>query len=324
MARRGRGEFVLSVLAAAFWSPAIYVTMRAAAAAMAGAQDGRLPEAWMTTFHFYVVLWAAAVCGGFMLLTGRLSELSALRRREVHLLVLAALGGYALWLLRALALERTMAGLTDAGVGRLTQAHMLFYAGPLLLGLLSVPSREGARAREIGVLILGFVGAILIARSFAADGAAVPTTAATRLLALGSALCWALFVLLARPAARENRALPVLTTVLGLGATCMMVTCLTTGGGLLTISARALWLSMIVGGVSVGLGLLCWVTALSIAPAAKVAPVWYLAMAFGLVWAHVIGRCEIGWLALPGAGLILVAVYAHVAGHGSRGATGEL
>jgi drug/metabolite transporter (DMT)-like permease len=138
----------------------------------------------------------------------------------------------------------------------------------------------------------------------------------TSRLALGSAACWAIFTLLARPAVREGRALPVLTIVLGVGAACLLATLLATGPGRLLIGGRALWLSMLAGGVCVGLGLLCWLGAVAIAPPATVAPLWYLTVVFGMVWVWRIGGVTPGWRALPGAALVIVGACVAFAGRG--------
>ena len=298
---------MLGILTAVFWSPSLSLVLRAAG------ESGSI-----LTIHFYVVLWGALSCFLLLVLSGQLSGLSIFRRRETHMLVLAALGGYGFWLLRALALEdlARQLSLWDAGrpadlhAGLLPHFPVLWFAGPLLLGVLSIPSREGARVRQIAALLLGFLGCIVIARSFGRGA----VSGHTSLLALGSAACWAIFTLLARPAVREGRALPVLTIVLGIGAACLLATRLATGPGRLLIASRALWLSMLAGGVCGGLGLLCWLGALAVAPPATVAPLWYLTAVFAVVWARWIGDLRPGWTVLLGAALVIAGAYVAFAG----------
>ncbi|MDP6108293.1 MAG: hypothetical protein QGI33_07660, partial [Candidatus Brocadiia bacterium] len=112
MRPRGRGELMLGILAAVFWSPSLSLVLRAAG------ESGSI-----LTIHYYVVLWGALTCFVLLVLSGQLSGLSIFRRRETHMLVLAALGGYGFWLLRALAIEDLARQLSLWGGGRPADLH---------------------------------------------------------------------------------------------------------------------------------------------------------------------------------------------------------
>jgi len=316
MARRGQGEVVLGILAAAFWSPTIYLFMRAATSMAGAAGTSSAGRLWPITFYFYVLLAATVVCTVMQLLVGRTRDFSVFYRRQHHVLVLAAVGVYGFWLLQALALERALRPMPSPQAGLLDRTHLLLYAGPLLLGVLSIPSREGARVRQVASLLLGFLGVLLIVRSMAPGGAAGAAYAGMNLAAVGAAACWAAFSLLARPLLREGKPLPILTIVLAVGAACMLVTSLTTGTGLLAIGRKALWIALLTGGVCVVFSLLAWLGALALAPPACVAPLWYLAPLLGVFWARVICGTRPGWWALGGAALILGGLYTEL--HGRR------
>lgn len=305
MRTAAKSGLILGILTAALWSPALYLAVGAAEAS--GGEAGA-PPLFMLTFHFYVVLWAALACFGLLLLSGRAGELSLFKRSQTHMLILVAVGGYGFWLLRALALRPAASG--PVGSGPLpSQVHAFLYLGPLLLGFLSIPSREGARARQLAALVLGFLGCVLIARSLWRDGGGGSQWHGHVWLAGASAACWAVFALLARPAVREHKPLPVLTIVLGIGAACLLVTCLTTGAGVLGVGGRALRASMLVGAFSGALGLLFWLNCLAVAPPATAAPAWYMAMVFGLLWARWGRGVRPTWVALVGGALVVLSLY---------------
>jgi drug/metabolite transporter (DMT)-like permease len=288
MARSRTTGLVLGLLAAALWAPHF--------GGLSGALATGTPP---LVFYFYVVFWAGLACVAALLVSGRVGELAVFRRRETALLLLTLAGGYGLWLLRALALER--------GGADLSALRVVFYSGPLLLGFLSIPGREGARAREMAALVLGLVGAIMIVSRppGGADSAGPAPGLLATALGAGAALCWAAFCLGARRMLRSEGVLPVGAVLWCLGSALLLVTCLVTGGNVLAISPGGLWTSMWMGVVTVGLGLGCWLRCLSLVPPGSAAPLWYLSLVFGLV-----GGGLDGWWAVGGAALILVAVYA--------------
>ena len=295
MTRSESTSFALGLSAALFWGPHFGMVVKA--------MDQDVP---LLVFYFYVVLWAAAACAVVLAAMGRLQDLSVFHRRETTFFLLTLTGGYGLWLFRALALERAGSNLSNL--------RIWLYSGPLMLGLLSMPSREGARGRQILALLLGFVGCIMISVSPSGEESAGGSGA--WLLALGGAACWAVFALLARPLVRQEKALPTGAVIWGMGAACLLVTLLVTGESksLLAITPRGLWLSMIIGAGTVALGFGCWLKCLAGAAPAFVAPLWYLSLVFGIVWGTSIGGPSSRWWLAGGAALILVAVYAACSG----------
>ena len=293
MTRSESTSLALGVLAALFWGPHFGMVMKA--------MDEGAP---VLVLHFYVVLWAAVACVALLASTGRLRQLSVFQRRQTTFLLLALTGGYGLWLLRALALER--AGSDLPGV------RMWLYSGPLMLGLLSLPTREGARGRQMLALLLGLVGCIMLSVNPSGDNPG----AGTWIPALGAAACWAVFSLLARAVVRQEKALPTGAVIWSMGAACLLVTLLFTGegGAIADITPRALWLSMVLGAGTVALGFGCWLKCLSGAAPGFAAPLWYLSLVVGIVLGGRAGGPDSVWWLAGGVSLILVAVYAASAG----------
>ncbi len=287
MTRSETNGFILAVLAVICWSPVFYVT--------AHGLDSDTP---LTVFYFHVLLWAGLASGAMLTLMGRLDELGVFKKHETRILLLTVTGGYGLWLLKAMTIEQ-------AG-NELVQAHILFYTAPLLLGICSLPMEEGASWKQIGALLLGFVGCIMIlAGPAGSKQVALPSLSKTTGLALGSALSWALFMLLARPLVRNTAVLPVSALIWLLGAACLFATCLSTGNNILSITRRSLWLSMALGVGSVALGLGLWLKSLSLVTPAFAAPIWYLSLIFGIAWSHWMTQTRPGWLAVGGVVLLL-------------------
>jgi len=289
---RSQAGLALGVLAAACWSP----HFRSVVAALGEGTP-------VFVLHFYIVLWAALACLIPLLLAGRFGDLAVFKRHETHMILLALAGGYGFWLLRALALERSGADPSHV--------HILFYLAPLMLGVFSIPTREGASGRQVGALVLGFVGCILIAsRPPDAQAQGGGPGFGTALLAVGAGACWALFALLARPLVQEERVLPTSAALWGIGALCLLATCLATGENVIAISRKALWASMWLGAATVALGVGLWLKCLAQSAPAAAAPLWYMALVFGLLFAP--GRP--GWWSVGGAALIVVAIYLGRAG----------
>ena len=289
MTRSETTGFILGTVGVLCWSPHFYATVHA-----------RGQGTPLLVFHFHVLLWASIAAWVLLALSGNLDELSVFKRRETRFLVLALTGGYGFWILRALALER-------AGSGA-THVHILFYTAPLILGLLSLPTREGARWKQIGALVLGFVGCIMIlAPSGNTESATslAPGTTVT-VLAVASALCWAVFVLLARPLVKKESVLASTVIIWSMGAACMLVTCLSTGENILSITQSGLWLSMLLGAGTVTIGFGVWLKCLSEVTPAFAAPIWYISLVFGIAWARWIADFRPGWLTVGGVVLILL------------------
>ena len=282
----------MGALAALLWSPHYYVVRRT----LMGAEHVNL-----MVFYLHVVFWAAVGSFLILLLTGRGRQLSVFKRNQSHFLVLAASGGYGFWLLRALAMHKA--------VDSLSHVQVLFYAGPLLLGFMSLLTREPANARRILDLMIGFVGCIMLAGNphwVTAEVGGSPGFG-TSFLALLAAGCWAVFALSARLLVKKEKALPVTAIVLGLGALCLLVTCLTMRTGL-WVGSELLWTTVWLGLTS-ALALGCWLKCLAREPSAAAASLWYLALLFGVVWASWIGGLSPGWFTFWGEVLIVYAAY---------------
>jgi len=293
---RGLAE---GAVAALLWSPHFYFVRRA----LEGGGS-------VLTLQLHIVFWAAAACLFALFMTGRLGELSVLRRYDTVVIVLVLTGGYGFWLLRAMAIER-------AGEAGLPYVHGLFYAGPLVMGLLALWGRQRPTGRQVFALVAGLAGCLVIAVSSKQgyDGASGFPGLVAILLALGAAGCWAVFGLAARPIVSQEKVLPVLTVVLSAGAVCLLATCISTGENLLPASPGALWASMLLGALTVGIALGCWLKCLSVASPVTVAPLWHLGLVFGipLVW-WLAGRSPSLW-ALAGTAVILVAMHSSFKKH---------
>jgi drug/metabolite transporter (DMT)-like permease len=187
--------------------------------------------------------------------------------------------------------------------------HILFYAAPLVMGLLSLPTREGPRWKQIGALTLGFVGSIMIIAQPAGERvSSLLPGAGLAFLGLAAALCWAAFCLLARPLMREEKVLPSSFIIWTMGAACLLATCLSTGSNPLSITRRGLWLSMVLGGGTVALGFGIWLKCLSEVTPSFAAPLWYVGLVFGIGWGHWMAGTRPGWLTVGGVVLILLFV----------------
>jgi drug/metabolite transporter (DMT)-like permease len=299
--RSGRSAVLFAVLAGIMWAPHFR--------GIEGLRAGAAPVPALVA-QFYVLFWAAAGLILLLFLSGRLAELSVFNRRETSFLILAALGGYAFWMLRAVALEATV-----PGVGTVPSVQLLFYTAPLLIGLFSTFGREHADGRTFLGLLLGLGGCFMLSR-----GAGGPAgTWSGMLPALGAAACWALFSLAARPIARDEKALPVAAIVLSIGAVCLFVTCVARGDGIFHIGLRQLASTVPLGIFTVGLMLVFWLKCLGSVPAAVAAPLWYLGFLFGVLGpAIAFGGMRAGlWWLLGGSILILAGIQRALSGRSS-------
>jgi drug/metabolite transporter (DMT)-like permease len=282
----GKSAVAFAVMAGLLWAPHFRI-VEGLRAGPAGVSP--------LIIQLYLVFWAAAALLVFLVLSGRLGELSAFHSRETHFLILAALGGYGCWMLQAVALESATA----------SSPRLLFYVAPLLIGLFSVFSREQADRRSVMGLLLGFAGCIMLTKGF--EGAHLWSGG---LPAVGAAACWALFSLGVRPIVREERALPVAALVLLIGTACLLVTCIARGDNPFHINLSQLFATVFAGVFTVGLVVVLWLKCLHAASAATVAPFWYLGLLFGALGrALIIGGLWSGffWL-LGGTVLVLLGI----------------
>ncbi len=290
MQRARKRGLILGVVAALLWSPHF--------AMVRSLLRGDVP---LLVAEFYFLLFASLLLLLLLFLSGRLSELSVFKRRETHFLVLAVSGAYGLGLLLGLALDRSS----------LAQVRLWFYAGPLIVALLSVPGRERADVKLFFGILMGFFGCIMIVRGETAGSLALS------MRAVGAAACWAAFSMLARPLVREENALPVAAVVCLIGAACLLVTCLSMGRSIFAVRPAHLWTAAVTGAFTVGLMMVFWLKCVGSVEVALAAPLWYLGLAFGIVWSLRTGADVEGWWAFGGVVLILLGL--HTAYSGRRG-----
>ena len=255
-----------------------------------------------------MLFWAAAGLLLLLFLSGRLGELSVFNRRET--LLPHPCSPRRLCLLDA-ARRRGREHATRA------RAHLLFYTAPVLIGVFSTFGREHADARTFLGLLLGFGGCVML--SMARGGPAAGGSWLSGLPAVGAAVCWAVFCLVARPIAREEKALPVAAIVLSVGAVCLFVTCIARGDGIFHIGMRQLGETIPLGIFTVGLMLVFWLRCLGSVPAAAAAPLWYLGLLFATLMAGGL-RAGLWWL-IAGAVLILVGIQRALSGRTTRDVT---
>ncbi len=300
MYRSGKAAFICGLFAALFWSPHFRMVQRIRAAEVS-------PP--LLVLSFYVLLGAAAFLILLLFLAGKLSELDVFRRRETRFLILAATGGYGFWVFRALALERA-----DASM-----AFVLFAATPVAIGVFSAFGREKASGGGFVGLLLGFVGCIMLSSPADRLTGGLPAV----LLGAGAATCWAVFSLAARPLARQEKALPTAAVVTGIGAACLLVTCLSTGESIGNIQPAQAGLALALGAVTVGLMTTFWLKCLAGVPAVVAAPLWYVGVLLGTIWG-VLGmgepRPKLWWL-FGAAVLIGLGLHSAWSGRGRRRGT---
>ncbi len=288
-----RSALFYGVLAALLWSPHFWVL-----------ESLRRAGVPLLVAEFHCVFWPALAFVLALIVTGRGPLLLAHKGQETHVLALAAVGGYGFWVLRAVALD---------GAG-LAHAQMLLYAAPVAIGLLSVFSAERTDRRTSFALILGFAGAVMLAQAQGRGALAGGIGAGAALAALAGAGCWAIFSLLARPLVREEPVLPVVALATGIGAFCLLVSCVATGEDLLVgfhkMTTAQLRTLMVTGFFTVGLMMVCWLKCLSKVSAVQAGSLWYLGLVFGAVWAAMAGWRVSVWWTLAGAVLTLWAARA--------------
>jgi len=293
-----RTSIAFGVLAALLWSPhfQLFSKLRAEAASP-------------LVLSFYFLLGGAGGLLLLLLLSGRIDELDAFKRRETYFILLAAFGGYGFWVLRSL----------SPGAAPGARAHLLFYAAPLAAGVLSFFTAERADGRAFFGLVLGFVGCIMMVPSGAQEFAGLRGL----LLGIAAAVCWGIFWLLARPIVREEKSLPVAALVTGIGAACLLVTCISTGAGIFEVRPGQLAAALVGGAVTVGFMMALWLRCLAGMAAPLAAGLWYLALLFSGLWA-LLGfggaRPDLWWL-LGGGLLVLLGLHSALTGRRRRGVT---
>ncbi|NLW49771.1 MAG: DMT family transporter [Candidatus Brocadiaceae bacterium] len=280
-----RTAWAFGLVAAALWSPHFFMVESLRAGGVSA-----------LAIAFHLLLWPAAACAGLVFLGGGGSVRAVFNRRETQLLVLAALGGYGFWTLRMLALD----------AGAVSPVRVLFCSVPLMMALMSLLGNEKADARALRGLVLGFAGCLALIAAGTESLWAGPVQG--KLWAFGSAVCWAVFAVTARPVVREERVLPIVSLVLGIGVLCVGVTCLSRGENPFQLRPAQLRTAAVAGLLTVGLMTGAWLKCLAGTPVAQAGVFWYVAPLFGIVagWRHRPGL-DLGW-ALAGTVLIILAL----------------
>ncbi len=293
-----RTSIALGVLAALLWSPNFHLTDALRA--------GGAPA---LVLSFYLVLGAAGALLGVLFLSGRMDELDVFKRRETHFILLAGLGGYGFWVLRSL----TLAAVPPA------RAQLLFYAAPLGAGVFSAFAAERADGRTFFGLVLGFVGCIMMVPPGAGDGGG----ARGLLLGIAAAASWGIFWLLARPLVQEEKVLPVAALVTGIGAACLLVTCISTGAGIFDVRPAQLLTALLGGAVTVGVMMTLWLRCLGGLSVPLAGGLWYLGLFFSGLWG-VLGFGAEGpdiWWLVGGGVLVLLGLHSSLTGRRRGGMT---
>ncbi len=293
MLRSDKMAVALGVVSALCWSPHFHLFNRLRT-------EADPPPVLVLSFYF--VLGAAGALLLFMFLTGRLPELRAFKRRETRFLLLAGLGGYAFWMLRGVALRSL-----DP-----SRARLLFYTAPLLMGVFSLFSREKMDGRLLVGLVLGLIGCIMLTSpAHLFSGPLRPV-----LVAVGAAACWALFSLAAVPLAREENVLPVAALVLGIGALCLFINCLSTVENIFAIRPGALLYALGAGALTIGLMMVFWLKCLGAMSAPLAGGLWYLGLVFGVFLSHLVlgGPAPNLWWTLGGTTLVLLGLHSALSG----------
>ena len=287
MLRSRTAGAALAVLAALLWSPGYEILSRV-----------RTDETHPLTLLFHFVFWAALVLWALLILFGRSDDLSVFKRSETHVVVLVAAGGYGLWLLRALAAQEMP--------GR--DLQLCLYTAPLWIAIFSLLTPERVHSKQMAGLLMGFVGCIMLLMTWPglSSGGWPPMPPMAK--ALGSAACPGLFTVALRPLVREEKVLPVVALVMGLGAACLLVTCVSMGVSIRALTGRQLSLCALAGIGSVAVPYLLWAKSLSVLPPATAAPFWYLGALFAVVWARLGGASPSFWWTMGGAILIFLCL----------------
>ena len=291
MPRSDKGGYALVALASLFWAMCYAVLSTLT-------RDGVPP----LVVEFHLVLWGAVAALILLVISGRADELWAFQRKETHFLALVATGGYGFWLFQALALRRL-----DP-----PSAHLAFYVGPLIAGGILAFQGEATPQKHLVALLWAFVGAIIIFRDPARYSP--PAAEAAALWSRGYAaagawaVCWVLFSMVGHSLMENAKALPAAAMVLGVGAVCLLITCIGAGRNVLGISASQLLACMGAGGLAVACSFTLWLKGLARLSLVSAAALWYLGVLFAAIAAYFMEGLTPGWLTLGGAILILMGV----------------
>ncbi len=249
-------------------------------------------------FYFHSTFWAAAALITILTLSGNLDHISVVNRKSGTIFLLLLFGGYGFFMLLANAAERTE--------NRSALEH-LFYVGPLILILLAGFTRTGARPRQLGLGIVGFVGGWLVL--YNVNGFTPPPAAAV-LLILAAAASWAFFSFIAASLLTKNEVLPVLTIVFSLTAVCLLVTCIAMREDILAIEREYIWVTIVIGILPIAGAMTLWLKCMtSTSSTAAAASWWYGAVIPAALWYHfAIPDAHLSWIGAVGIALILASL----------------
>jgi drug/metabolite transporter (DMT)-like permease len=209
---------------------------------------------------FFATIIAIAVCGP------RLGTLAVTRHPRQQLLRSAIL--------------MSTTGLFNAGIRTtpLATGTTIMFLSPLLVTLLSIPILgEKVGPKRWAGIGLGFVGALIVARPWS-EG--LGGTAGGVLFLLGAALCNANYQIITRQVRGDDPLTSLLyTAVAGAVVTSAIVP------WFWTWPTGNAWFLLVLSGAAGGIGHLCLIRAMRLAPASVVAPFSYSS----LVWAALFG-----------------------------------
>ncbi len=279
--KNGGTGFHLGILAALFWSvhfPLLHNFVSESTP--------------LAVFYFHTLFWASIASMTLLIITGRTDELSLINRRSGTLFLLVLTGGYGMWM--------TMAAAHTAG-GKTVE--LLFYSGPLLLVFLSMFPRGGVRRGRLVMALAGFTGALFILHNM--HGISVPRFYPF-VIALASALCWAVFSFVAATLVRKTETLPILVLTLCVSTVCFLLTCLVMGMDILAIGREEILVSIAAGGLSIAVAYGLWMKCMEVQSSpANAATWWYGALIFGAAWYYFFLDSPVGWPGIIGAVIIV-------------------
>ncbi len=246
-------------------------------------------------FYFHCAFWAAIASNALLTITGRMDELSLVNRKSGTMFLLILTGGYGLWVLMANAIS------FHAGAGGMIE--LLFYSGPMFLIFLTLFTKNGAQQRRTRMSVMGFLGVLLVLYN---SGRITAASLLVITFSVTAALLWAIFSLTASDLLQKREVLPALAITLSATALCLFLTCIAMGIDLLAIPPENIWVTMMIGVVSLAGGMGLWMKCMQMQNvASNAATWWYGAIVFGSASYFYLTDVSIGPIAIFGMGLIL-------------------
>ncbi len=246
-------------------------------------------------FYFHCVFWAAIASMTLLTLLGRTDELSLISSRSGTIFMLVLTGGYGLWMLLATAFRIQPDGGHDV--------ELVFYSGPVVLAFFSLFTRGGSRQVRLGPPLVGLAGVILII--YGIGGLETPGLRVFA-FAAGAAVIWAVFSILSYSLLRRFEVLPALVLMLCVSTVCLFLTSLIMRIDVLAIDRGDIWVSILVGTISIAMGLGLWMKCMSgLNMPSKASTLWYGAPILSVFLYGYFDGAGMGWASFAGIIVIL-------------------